>query len=224
MPPSSSFVFACFVPGVKDAFLGSDSHQRPRNRYTAPPERSAIRICVACLPCGDPRPSRAGPRMAFVQPIHIGGNRRYCMNCTHFESLHPRPRLAAGKEVRVLCMGRQRRPAGADKHASLPSGSRRNTSVLSDARLGMGACVRGFFELFLPRRGPCPCLEQEHGLFSFACTHASRLRLAYVQRACVPAKIGEFMRQLLRVIEWRVCCSPCAHHLACKKSNNAEEA
>ena len=30
------------------------------------------------------------------------------------------------------------------------------------------------------------------------------------------------MRHLLRVIGWRVCCSPCAHHLACKKSNDAE--
>lgn len=30
------------------------------------------------------------------------------------------------------------------------------------------------------------------------------------------------MWHLLRVIGWRVFCSPCAHHLACKKSNNAE--
>ena len=30
------------------------------------------------------------------------------------------------------------------------------------------------------------------------------------------------MRHLPRVIGWSVCCSPCAHHLACKRSNNAE--
>lgn len=73
-------------------------------------------------------------------------------------------------------------------------------------------CVRPF-ELFLPRRGPC--LERARSFFL-------RMRVASpTYRAC-PAKIGEFMRHLVRVIGRRVCCSPCAHHLACKKSNNAE--
>lgn len=177
---------------------------------------------MAFLPCGDPRPSKAGPRMAFVQPIHIGGNRRYCMNCTHVESLHPRPRLAAGKEVRVLCMGRQkRRPAGADKHASLPSGSRRNTSVLR-CKMGHG-CVRAFFRTVSPETRALSLSRA--GARSFLLR--ARMRVAFASRTYrerVPAKIGEFMRQLLRVSGWRVCCSPCAHHLACKKSNNAEEA
>ena len=156
----------------------------------------------------------------LVQPTSEVKKRRYCMKSPALQ-LHPRPRLAAGKEAAFL-------------HGSTPCWCRQTcepSEWVSEEYVcapmhdvGRRAwCVRPF-ELFLPRRGPCPCLEQEHGLFSFACTHASRLRLAYVQRACVPAKIGEFMRQLLRVIEWRVCCSPCAHHLACKKSNNAEEA
>ena len=63
------------------------------------------------------------------------------------------------------------------------------------------------------------CFSRDAGLVStstvFLCESPSR-----TYRAC-PAKIGEFMRHLLRVIGWRVCCSPCAHHLACKKSNNA---
>jgi hypothetical protein len=57
---------------------------------------------------------------------------------------------------------------------------------------------------------------EEHGLsLRCACESPSRTYRAW------PAKIGEFMRHLLRVIGWRVWCSPCAHHLACKKSNNA---
>ena len=58
--------------------------------------------------------------------------------------------------------------------------------LCSDARWDMGACVR-FFELFLPRRGPC---LDESTVFSLA-AHASRPR---VRTEHVPAKIGEFMR------------------------------
>jgi hypothetical protein len=170
------------------------------------------------LPCGDPRPSKAvpsyGPRTTqstSVGTVDIG------MNCTHFESLHPRPRLAAGKEVRVL-------------HGSTPCWCRQTCEpsewvsegyVCAPMQDGHG-CVRAFFRTVSPETRALSFVST--GARSFLLRARMRVALAYVQRACVPAKIGEFMRQLLRVIGWRVCCSPCAHHLACKKSNNAEEA
>lgn len=134
--------------------------------------------------------------------------RRYCMKSPALQ-LHPRPRLAAGKEAAFLhgstsCWCRQ---------TCEPSEWVSEEYVCAPMHdVGRRAwCVRPF-ELFLPETR---ALSLESTVVLFA--HASRL--AY--RACA-AKIGEFMRHLVRVIGWRVCCSPCAHHLACRKSNNAE--
>lgn len=145
----------------------------------------------------------------LVQPTSEVKKRRYCMKSPALP-LHPRPRLAAGKEAAFL-------------HGSTPCWCRQTcepSEWVSEEYVcapmhdvGRRAwCVRPF-ELFLPRRGPC--LERARSFFL-------RMRVASpTYRAC-PAKIGEFMRHLVRVIGWRVCCSPCAHHLACKMSNNAE--
>lgn len=172
---------------------------------------------MAFLPCGDPRAQQGWSlvRPSYNPPTSVGN---VDVIARTGES-PPKTSFGCRKGGAWFCMGQRRPAAGADKHASLPSGSRRNTSVLQPMQDGawVRACV-GFFRTVSPETRALSLSRREHGL---SCEFA----LAYVQkRASVPAKIGEFMRHLRRVSGWRVCCSPCAHHLACKKSNNAEEA
>ena len=104
--------------------------------------------------------------------------RRYCMNCTH-SRLHPRPRLAAGKEAAIL-------------HGSTPCWCRQTcepSEWVSEeyvcAPMQDGTWVRAcVFSNCFSRDAGLVLVSSRSTVFSFACTHASRLRLAYVQRAC----------------------------------------